>query len=88
MIQTKKYTTILAITASIVLIVSLVTFFSNKIEKEPTAKELGTFKNPEEAFVETQKALNLISENLNTGMKSVQHLEEYEKTKNKIFKKQ
>jgi len=56
--------------------------------KNPTAKEdLGTYENPEVAFKATQKALTLLSNNVNVGVKSVQYIEEYENSKNFIFKK-
>lgn len=47
---------------------------------------LGTFDNPELAFKETQKALDLISINVNTGIESMSYINEYEQSKNKIFK--
>lgn len=56
-------------------------FFNDKIEKSA----LGSFDNPELAFKETQKALNVLSANINLGMKSVKYVEEYELAKNKIF---
>jgi len=43
--------------------------------------------NPELALEQTQKALALVSEHLNTGIESVGYINEYENTKNKIFKK-
>ncbi|UOX32549.1 hypothetical protein LXD69_10845 [Flavobacterium sediminilitoris] len=48
--------------------------------------DLGTYTNPEEAFVETQKALEMLSEEVNNGVESVVILKEYEKTKKTIFK--
>ncbi|WP_418262821.1 hypothetical protein [Flavobacterium faecale] len=51
-------------------------------------ESLGTIDNPEQAFEETQKALDLIATNLNLGMKSVIYLEEFEMAKAKIFIKQ
>jgi hypothetical protein len=51
-------------------------------------QELGTYDDPEIAFRETQKALLMLSVNLNTGFKSVQYIQEYENSKNLIFKQQ
>lgn len=48
-------------------------------------EELGTFEDPKVAMVEAQKALSMLSLNLNKGYKSVQDIKEYERTKNKIF---
>ena len=50
------------------------------------AEDLGTYDNPEEAFRETQKALNLLSTNVNKGVESVEYLKEYEETRKTIFK--
>ena len=41
---------------------------------------------PEEAFEATQKALSLLSNNLQFGIESVGYINEYESTKNIIFK--
>ncbi|WP_376777493.1 hypothetical protein [Flavobacterium covae] len=49
--------------------------------------QLGTCQTPEEAYRETQKALHLISTQLNSGMKNVNKLKEYDQTTRKIFKK-
>lgn len=52
-----------------------------------TKEDLGTFDNPEMAFKETQKALDLISTHLNTGYEGMTYIKEFELSKNKIFKK-
>ncbi|QYJ68180.1 hypothetical protein [Flavobacterium litorale] len=48
--------------------------------------ELGTYEDPEVAFQETQKALNMLSSQVNVGVSGAAYLGEYEKSKNKIFK--
>ncbi|MCL9807228.1 hypothetical protein NAT51_16980 [Flavobacterium amniphilum] len=73
---------------SVLGIYGLIAFFSGNIESQSAKNELGTFKTPEEAFEETQKALNLLSENINSGMENAQYINEYENTKNKVFKKE
>ncbi len=55
-------------------------------EKKETNHELGTCTSPEEAFIETHKALQLVSKNINSGMKNAAYLEEYDTTKKMIFK--
>ena len=47
--------------------------------------DLGTFKTPEIAFLETQKALQMLSSNVNVGINSVAYIDEFQNTKNKIF---
>ena len=74
----------MGIAASFVILFGLATFYF--YPSEPKHEDLGTFDNPEEAYVETQKALLMVSEQVNFGMKSVSHLKEYEKTKKTIFK--
>ena len=51
-------------------------------------ENLGTFDDPEVAFKETQKALLILSTHLNVGMESVQYIQEYDHSKNLIFKPQ
>ena len=48
-------------------------------------QDLGSYDNPEVALKETQKALALLSENVNVGIKTVQYVEEYETAKEKVF---
>lgn len=43
--------------------------------------------DPEKVLQETEKALALVSEHLNTGIESVSYINEYENSKSKIFKK-
>lgn len=57
-------------------------------KEKKTENNLGSFDNPEIAFLETQKALGLVSLNVNRGMKTVMYIEEYELAKAKIFIKQ
>lgn len=83
-VKKQDYTSWFGVAAS-VLFVTLVTFFYLKNES-PKQENLGTYDNPEEAFVETHKALQLVANNINSGMENVYYLEEYEKTKKIIFK--
>ena len=48
-------------------------------------EDLGTYDDPKIALQETQKALSLLSSQVNKGYESVQYIEEYEKTRDKIF---
>ncbi|WP_337967151.1 hypothetical protein [uncultured Flavobacterium sp.] len=89
-LQTKKRNVAwLSIAASAVLLLGIGTFFyvSQKPADPVVAQsELGTYDNPEEALAATQKALALLSNNVNVGIESVQYVKEYEQSKNKIFK--
>ena len=80
----------LSIAASAVVLLGIGTYFFMSEQKEATAvasqTELGTYDNPEEALKATQKALALLSNNVNVGIESVQYIKEYEQSKNKIFK--
>ncbi len=71
------------IAASIVLVTMIATYLYKNTTKN---ENLDTFESPEEAFVETHKALQLVANNINSGMENVTYLEEYEKTKQIIFK--
>ncbi|MFH7018200.1 hypothetical protein [Flavobacterium sp. FlaQc-47] len=79
----------LSIAASAVVLLGVGTYFyvSEKNTTPVVAQsELGTYDNPEEALAATQKALALVSNNVNVGIGSVQYIKEYEQSKNKIFK--
>ncbi|MFH7004749.1 hypothetical protein [Flavobacterium bizetiae] len=79
----------LSIAASAVVLLGIGTYFyvSEKNAVETVAQtELGTYDDPEEALAATQKALALLSNNVNVGIGSVQYIRQYEESKNKIFK--
>jgi len=84
-LQPRKHNTVkwIGIAASFVVLFGVMQFYFSEHSKE---EDLGTFKNPEEAFVATQKALEMVSNNVNQGVESVAILKEYEKTKKTIFK--
>jgi len=75
----------LSVAASVVVLLSVGLFTFNHYN-QPVSGDLGTYDDPEVAFRETQKALDLISESVNKGIGSMNYLNEYEQSKNKIFK--
>ena len=79
----------LSVAASVVVLLGVGTYFyvSEKNAAPALAQtELGTYDDPEEALAATQKALALLSSNVNVGIESVHYIKEYEQSKNKIFK--
>lgn len=84
-LKTKKhYAAWISVAASVVLLSGLLTFYNTD---KPSQGELGTYDDPEVAFRETQKALNMLSKNVNVGMGSVNYVgKEYNKTTKTIFK--
>lgn len=75
----------LSVAASVVLLGGMLTLYNS--QQQPANDELGTFNDPELAFKETQKALHMLSKNVNVGMSSVNYVTgEYEKSKTTIFK--
>lgn len=80
----KRNSVWLSIAASIVVLLGVGTYvyFNNQV----SSQDLGTYDNPEAALKETQKALAMLSNNVNVGIESVIALEEYEESKNLIFK--
>ncbi|MFK7000166.1 hypothetical protein [Flavobacterium oreochromis] len=58
-----------------------------KQNRKVVKTSLGTCETPEEAYKETQKALRLVSIQLNSGIKNANTLKEYEHVTQKIFKK-
>jgi hypothetical protein len=67
----------LSIAAIAVLFVGIFSVHQNKITERQEAQL---------AYAETQKALELISFNLNKGTKAIAQLQTFENTQNKIFK--
>ena len=77
------YTLWIGVAASLLFIVGIITFWDKPSAKQ---EDLGSFEDPEIAFRETQKALAMLSENVNVGIQSLEYVNEYEKTKKTIFK--
>ena len=71
------------IKSALILILGLATFFFYPKTKEEACSK--NIDDPEKAFIETKKALTLVSTELNIGMKNVLYIQEYEFTKSKIF---
>lgn len=87
-LKTNKRKSIIWISAAASVIVLLgVSLFTYNHYNQPKSNDLGTFDDPEIAYKETQKALAMISEHVNIGIGSMNYLNEYEQSKNKIFKK-
>ena len=87
-LKTKKRKSVvwLSVAASIAVLLGVSLFTFNHYN-QPKSNDLGTYDDPEVAFRETQKALAMISEHVNKGIGSMQYLNEYEQSKNRIFKK-
>jgi len=82
-ITTKKKVAWLSIAASIVILLGLFTFYNQNLTQN---QDLGTYDDPEKAFQETQKALNLLSKNVNVGVEGMQYVQEYQQSTELIFK--
>jgi hypothetical protein len=77
----------LSIAASVVVLLGIGTYTYFNYDNATESQDLGTYDDPEIAFRETQKALALLSNNVNVGIESVQYLKEYESAKDKVFVK-
>ncbi len=76
----------LSIAASVVVLLGTGTYFYWNTTNSKQNQDLGTYDDPEIAFRETQKALTLLSNQVNVGIESVHYIEEYQNSKNLIFK--
>ncbi len=84
----RKVVAWLSVAASIVVLLGIGTFAYNNLDEPATAPtELGTYENPELAFQQTQKALDMLAAHVNKGVESVELINEYEQSKDKVFKK-
>ena len=88
-LQTKKRNVVLwlSIAASVVVMLGVGTMMYFNNDKEEQFVACTPEDNPELALQQTEKALALVSEHLNTGIESVSYINEYEQSKNRIFKK-
>lgn len=88
-LQTKKRNVVLwlSIAASVVVMLGVGTMMYFTNDKEEQFVACTPEDNPELALQQTEKALALVSEHLNTGIESVSYINEYEQSKNRIFKK-
>lgn len=77
----------LSIAASVAVLFGMVAFFMINTNQVVNQNELGSYDSPEQAFEETQKALALLSSNVNVGVEGMQYVQEYNNSKNLIFKK-
>lgn len=80
--EKRNYRAWLSIAAGVAVMLGVFTFVYN----QPEDADLGTYNDPQVAFRETQKALSLLSGKVNTGVKSVRYIDEYEKSKDAVFK--
>ena len=86
-LPTKKRKSVvwLSVAASVAVLLGVGLFTFNHYN-QPISEDLGTYDDPEVAFRETQKALDLISKSVNKGIESMEYINEYEQSKNKVFK--
>ncbi|AWI25823.1 hypothetical protein [Flavobacterium pallidum] len=84
-ISVKNQNPWLAVAAAAIVFLSIGSFSYLNFQEKPQ-QDLGTYNSPERAFLETKKALALLSRNVNTGVEGMQHLKAYENTKERIFK--
>ena len=75
-----------SIAASVVVFLGVGTFMYVQNTKADDFVACSPEDSPELALEQTQKALALVSEHLNTGIKSVSYINEYEESKDRIFK--
>jgi 7-cyano-7-deazaguanine synthase in queuosine biosynthesis len=81
LVKKRNANTWLSLAASVVVMFGVGTYaYLNE------QQDLGTYNDPEKAFLETQKALMLLSKNVNKGVNSVEYVGEYEESKDRIFK--
>ena len=81
----KKVRTWISIAASFIVLLGAGTYVFLQIDNNNSTENLGTYDDPEVAFKETQKALAMLSNHVNSGIEGVQYIQEFENSKNKIF---
>ena len=88
-LKTKKQSNVLwlSIAAMVVVMLGVGTMMYLEVNQQSQFVACTPENNPELALQETEKALELVSKHLNTGIESVSYINEYENSKNRIFKK-
>lgn len=90
-LQAKKvnYGIWFSIAASFTILIGILIYFFNSFQTKSVIEFTTVNENTDaqKAYIETQKALSLLSENLNIGINSVSYINEFENSKNLIFKK-
>jgi len=76
----------LSVAASVVVMLGIGTFMYNQTNDEIEFEGCNANDNPEVVLKETQKALDLVSQKINTGVVSIGYINEYNNSKNRIFK--
>lgn len=76
----------LSIAASVVVLLGIGTYVFYNYDTASEKQDLGTYDDPEVALRQTQKALALLSKHVNVGIESVKYVEEYQDSKELIFK--
>jgi hypothetical protein len=74
-----------SVAASVVVLLGIGMYVYTNNDLVNENQKLGTYDDPQIAFRETQKALALLSGHVNTGIESVQLIQEYDNSKEKIF---
>ncbi|TRW98907.1 hypothetical protein FNW10_14675 [Flavobacterium gawalongense] len=82
----KRYVVWLSIAASVVVLLGIGTYVFYIYDNANEKQDLGTYDDPEVALRETQKALALLSNHVNVGIESVYYIQEYQDSKELIFK--
>lgn len=77
---------LLSIAASVVVFLGIGFYGYFDYNSANQNQKLGTYDDPEVALRETQRALSMLSSHINKGIESVQYIQEYDNSKNLIFK--
>jgi len=70
-----------SIAACLLMTVGLYYYNSTSFINKPTTAIVDTYQNPDEAYAKTQQVLLLMSQKLNKGTHSLQHLEKFNEVK-------
>ena len=85
LISKKQKVARLSMAASIAVLLGVGTYAYFNADEVKKNNELGTYENPKEALEATQKALAMLSNNVNVGVEGIEYIKVYEVTKGKVF---
>ena len=88
LLKNKNKTSNMLMVAFVTLLAGIGIYYIFQNQQAESYIKINANTTPEIALVETQKALQLLSTNVNIGINSVSYINEFHKTKNRIFREQ
>lgn len=84
--SSKRILSFVGIAASIILAIGIFASLEFGQQQELSQQNLGTIEDPQEAYMKTKEALDMVARVLNSSTQELQYVEEFNNTTNKYIK--